>query len=192
MNTMQTVRGSAANRNKTTAKKKSGGWVFLVVALLSAYYLYPWKTAPDINPDIKVMFSPNGGIKQEIVDIIDKADSTVDIAMYSFTKREISWALVRAKERGIKIRVLLDRTQASNRNSKHNFLKNKGIDVRTMGTTMHHKFAVIDDKILITGSYNWTANAEARNVENILFIRNSPNLTSQYKEQFEELWERNQ
>lgn len=53
---------------------------------------------------------------------------------------------------------------------------------------MHHKFIVIDDEILITGSYNWTKGAAERNMENIIILKH-PDITSAYADEFEALWQ---
>ena len=66
--------------------------------------------------------------------------------------------MVDAKERGVKVRVILDATAATNGYSKHNYLRENGIDVKveSWGGKMHMKAAVIDSKHIIVGSMNWT------------------------------------
>jgi len=105
--------------------------------------------------------------------------------MYTFTNSRIAWALVKAYERGVRVRVLLDGQQASDKYSKGTFLSKRGIFVvyDRMPGLMHNKFCIIDDKIVITGSYNWTATAEEKNEENLLVIHDY-NVAKVYKERF--------
>jgi len=90
--------------------------------------------------------------------------------MYSFTYEPIAEAIIRAKNRGIKIRILMDKGQSEGKYSKYNYLLNNNIAIiqdRHAGI-MHNKIAIIDGKVLFTGSYNWSKSAEERNEENLL------------------------
>jgi cardiolipin hydrolase len=53
---------------------------------------------------------------------------------------------------------------------------------------MHHKFAIIDESVIVTGSFNWTTQAVKNNQENILFYENKE-LASRYIEEYNKLWE---
>ncbi|MCK4353340.1 phospholipase D family protein [candidate division WOR-3 bacterium] len=138
----------------------------------------------------RVLFSPNGGCTKEIIAQIDSSKKTIDIAMFSFTSDSIAFALVRAFDRGIKIRMLLDKQQAKSRYSKYEFLKNYGINTildRHSGY-MHNKIVVIDTAVVLTGSFNWTKNAEKRNEENLLVIDNEE-IVKVYQKRLGYLWE---
>jgi len=139
--------------------------------------------------DTKVYFSPNGGCQDAVIQEISKAQRTIVVAMYNLTAREISQELIKAKARGVQIRVFLDRGEGNGRYSKGRYLMNKGIDVRfyTGIGLMHHKFAVIDNRALITGSFNWTAAAERENQDNLMIITDE-NVVKQYAQRFEKLW----
>ena len=146
-------------------------------------------TAPIAHADTKVYFSPNGGCQEAVIREISKAQQSIDLAMYSITSREIAQALVKAKEREIKIRVVLDRSQTKEYYSKSKYLINKGLDVKfKLGPgLMHDKFAVIDGKVLLTGSFNWTASAEKKNAENLLVITDKE-IAEKFAKQFKHLW----
>jgi phosphatidylserine/phosphatidylglycerophosphate/cardiolipin synthase-like enzyme len=111
--------------------------------------------------------------------------------MYSLTKDGISQAVVRAHQRGVKVRVVVDKTQAGLQAADDELLEQSGIVVKRIsgmgGGLMHHKFAIIDDETILTGSYNWTDNATSRNSEN-LNVLCSP--IRSYKKEFERLWEK--
>jgi phosphatidylserine/phosphatidylglycerophosphate/cardiolipin synthase-like enzyme len=139
--------------------------------------------------ETKVYFSPNGGCQEAIVTEINKAHETIDIAMYALTSREIAQALVSAKGRNIKVKISLDIGQIKDHYSKGKYLIKKGLDVKFhMGPgLMHNKFAVIDDRVVITGSFNWTTTAEKKNAENLLIISDKE-IAQKYTKQFKHLW----
>jgi phosphatidylserine/phosphatidylglycerophosphate/cardiolipin synthase-like enzyme len=140
---------------------------------------------------IDALFSPNGGIQDRIVAEIDQETSTIDIAMYSFTADEIRDALIRAKDRGIQIRIVADSGQSSGQGGEIPTLEGLSFMVRRLsgfgGGLMHNKFMIVDQKILFTGSYNWSANAEDNSFENAVFIEGDGVIQS-FLSDFERLW----
>lgn len=142
-----------------------------------------------VYADSKVCFSPGGGCQGAVVTQISKAQRSIEIAMYSFTSREIAQALVEAKKRQVKVRIVLDNAQIKDPYSKSRYLMGKGINVKfRLGPgLMHNKFAVIDSRVLLTGSFNWTASADKKNAENLLIIM-SKELAQKYEKQFKLLW----
>ncbi len=150
--------------------------------------------------EIEVYFTPSYAAEYRLVYLIKHARRTIDVAMYSFTNRRFAQALVEAKRRGVKVRVLLDRsanTPGENKYTKYAYLKSHGIVVAFakphsrygVKGILHDKFAVFDDSIVETGSANWTASAFVRNDENILII-NRVDIANVYEEEFEDLWRR--
>jgi len=140
--------------------------------------------------NISICFSPNGNCVNEILELIQSSKKTIDAAIFSFTSLELSRALVEAKNRGVKIRVISDNAQADDKYSKYQYLKDSGIPARIDGSkgSMHDKFAVIDNKILITGSYNWSQSAETRNFENVVVIEDEK-IAKIFADEFERIWE---
>ena len=158
--------------------------------LLSALSLFLLLTlASTVYAETKVYFSPNGGCQEAVITEISKARKTIDIAMYSFSSREIAQALVEAKKRGVKIKIVLDNAQIKELFSKSRYLIGKGVSVKfRLGPgLMHNKFAVIDAKELLTGSFNWTASADKKNSENLLILSDKE-LAQKYAKQFKHLW----
>jgi len=140
--------------------------------------------------DIKVYFSPNGGCQEAVISEINKAKQGIDIAMYYLSSREIAQALVKAQENKVQVRIVLDQGQEIESASKSGYLIKHGFDkIRYhLGFgLMHNKFAIIDGKSLITGSFNWTKTAEERNEENLLVISDEGTI-EKYKERFNYLW----
>ena len=153
----------------------------------------PADPTPDVSfngvmlPDYA--FSPHGGIEAAIVKAIDAARSEADVAMFTFTSRNIMEALKRASARGVKVKLLLFIGQ------KFPFLqeaKSSRMDLRLKTGRlekgqMHNKFAVLDGRLLINGSYNWTATAENSNTENTIFTT-APEYVVPYKAEFDKLF----
>jgi phosphatidylserine/phosphatidylglycerophosphate/cardiolipin synthase-like enzyme len=137
----------------------------------------------------EVYFSLYDNPQKEIIKNINQAEAFINIAMYIFTDREIAIPLAKAQERGVKIRLYLDKDQADYKYSQSRFLVQKGIKTKISSNNyiMHHKFAIIDNRILLTGSYNWTFSANHRNDENLMVI-DDPEIIARYQNQFEKLW----
>ncbi|MDA8242774.1 MAG: phospholipase D-like domain-containing protein [Elusimicrobia bacterium] len=136
-------------------------------------------------------FSPGGETKADVISALDRAASSADIAVFSFYDEDIAGAAVNALKRGVKVRVLVDRVQAS-QSDVGSVLVKAGVQFRwSKGFAgkgvMHNKFAVLDGKLLMTGSFNWSTNAQQNNFEN-MFYTASPAYTEAYSAQFEELF----
>ncbi len=143
--------------------------------------------------DIALYFSPRGGCEAAIVNAIDSAELDISIAAYSFSSKPIGLALYRALKRGIIVRVLLDKRQPTAHYSMANELLTKGLVVRIdkRESSMHMKTIVIDGKLVILGSYNFTASAESRNAEILCFIT-SPAIATQTSKNWFKHWQHSQ
>lgn len=124
-----------------------------------------------------------------IIQQIDKAKESIDVAMYFFTSGPLAQALVRAEKRGVEVRAYLDPSQKTGRYSRTNELLAGGAEVKFKDGAglMHNKFCVIDSRVLITGSYNWTKAAEEKNDENILVIVDKE-VVGAFGKRFGEYW----
>jgi phosphatidylserine/phosphatidylglycerophosphate/cardiolipin synthase-like enzyme len=122
-----------------------------------------------------VYFSPNGGCTDAIVKAIHDAKTSILVQAYSFTSSPIAKALVSAKSPGMRIEVILDKSQRTEKYSSADFLHNMGIPVRidARHAIAHNKIIIIDGEVVITGSFNFTKSAERNNAENLLIIRDN-------------------
>jgi len=125
--------------------------------------------------DIQVYFSPQGGCTEAVVANLDKATNTVLVQAYSFTSAPIAKALVDAKKRGVKVQVILDKSQRTERYSSADFVQRAGIPtfIDAKHAIAHNKIMVIDGKTILTGSFNFTKAAEEKNAENLLVIQDA-------------------
>lgn len=134
---------------------------------------------------LDVCFSATENCVDRLTWWLRRANSSIHVMMYSFTEDELGDALAEALRRGVEVEVVFEENQV-NEYSEFWKLREVGVKVYLDGNRylMHHKVAVIDGVIVVTGSYNWSASAEDRNDENLLIIR-SASLASLYEEEFE-------
>ncbi|KAG0061813.1 hypothetical protein BGZ89_011150 [Linnemannia elongata] len=139
-----------------------------------------------INP----IFFPSEESFKQLIKTLDGAKKTLDICVYTITDDHLANAIIKAHERGVKVRIISDSEKAEDLGSDVNRLRdNNDIPTRVDNSKsfMHHKFAVIDDQLVINGSYNWTKGARFDNKEN-LTLTNSPKAVQGFKGEFERLW----
>ncbi|MWL90654.1 phospholipase D family protein [Cupriavidus sp. SW-Y-13] len=130
-------------------------------------------------------FVPDGPSCQDmIVDAIHRTRRQLLIQAYSFTNKEIAKAVVEAHQRGVDVRVIVDKSQSSERYTSATFLKNAGIAVviDTKPAIAHNKVMVFDEQAVFTGSFNFTKSAEERNAENGMLIRGDSAVVKAYSD----------
>jgi phosphatidylserine/phosphatidylglycerophosphate/cardiolipin synthase-like enzyme len=149
------------------------GLIALVACCLCVQQAQP--QAPSRSSAIEVSFSPNGGCTEAVVRQLQAANKTVLVQAYSFTSAPIAKALVEAHQRGVKVQVILDKSQRTEKYSSATFLDNAGIPtfIDAAHAIAHNKVMVIDGGTVITGSFNFTKAAEQHNAENLLVIQDS-------------------
>jgi phosphatidylserine/phosphatidylglycerophosphate/cardiolipin synthase-like enzyme len=139
---------------------------------------------------IESYFSPTDGTSAKIVNAINSANYSLDIAMFTFINNSIGDAVVAAKNRGVNVRCIIE--NVSYFGSEYNKLLAAGISVLSHENTtydLHHKYCIIDavnatsDPIVVTGSHNWTNSAESDYDENTLMIHDVV-IANQYLEEF--------
>ena len=141
-------------------------------------------------PGTRVLFSPKGGTSKELARMIKAAKKEIVVAAYAFSSKYLGTALSDAIKRSVKVRIILDGENARKAYSIDEWLAGEGIDVRFIevaGGSMHHKFILIDGKLLMTGSYNFTNESEFRNHEAAIFTNNKV-LIQSFATEFERLW----
>ena len=136
-----------------------------------------------------VYFTPPANAAGAIVKAIDASEREVLVQAYGFTHNGIAQALVRAHQRGVRVRVLLDQKSDTSNRYVIGVLSDAQIELREDGkhAIAHNKVMVIDQSIVITGSFNFTNSAATRNAENFLVLR-SADLADQYRAQWQSHW----
>jgi len=142
-------------------------------------------------PPAEACFSPGDGCVQRIRGLFEQARGTADVCVFTITDDRLSDVILAAHRRGVAIRILTDNEKAYDVGSDTFRFRAAGIATRVDATEyhMHHKFAIFDRRILVTGSYNWTRSAAEYNEENMLITYDLPAI-AQFQKVFEKLWAR--
>ena len=145
-----------------------------------------------VKPSIfEVHFFPNSAKEIHLINLISKTKISLDIAMFTINNVRIAAEIKNIFYRGIKLRIISDGECIKMPSSNIYSLAAIGINIKTDDSVryhMHHKFCVIDNSVVVTGSFNWTDQAVNHNQENLLFIENK-NLAMKYSSEFQRLWD---
>lgn len=141
------------------------------------------------TPRAEAFFSPGEHCVQAIIGHLARARDTIDICVFTVTDDRISDAILGAKGRGVRVRLITDDDKSLDLGSDIDRFVRGGIDVALDPdpSHMHHKFAIFDSETLLTGSYNWTRSAASENRDNVL-VTNDPRLVAAFTREFEKLW----
>jgi phosphatidylserine/phosphatidylglycerophosphate/cardiolipin synthase-like enzyme len=188
--------------------------VFLALVGLAAIFVWPavdtWRpTATGVSSDwYEIHFTTptypdrpetrRGGIDERLVALIDSAQRTVDIAVYEFDLQNAAQAMARAKARGVTLRMVTDSDTLAREEPTHRDQETRNAlrTVRTAGipivgdnrrAIMHHKFAVVDGTVVLTGSWNFTVGDTYRLNNNVVIFR-VPQLAANFSAEFEKMF----
>lgn len=136
------------------------------------------------------LFFPSESSERRLIQVLDEAKSELLVCVFTITNNHLRDALMRAHERGVNVRVIAD----------DECMKQPGSDIYTLrafgilcesdsnpSAHMHNKFVIVDNSLLVTGSFNWTVAGVDSNQENLVLIEDFE-LSRQYKQEFEKLW----
>jgi phosphatidylserine/phosphatidylglycerophosphate/cardiolipin synthase-like enzyme len=139
------------------------------------------------TPKLTTCFTPGQDCTGMIVAAIDGAKAEILVQAYSLSAKPLINALGRARLRGVKVRVILDKADERNRDSAGARLIAKRIlpQVDTGVASAHNKVMIIDRDTVITGSFNFTTAAQKKNAENVLLIKGHPDITAAYAKNWE-------
>lgn len=146
------------------------------------------------KPDAtQAFFTRSTSVAQVIERLLKTAKISVDAALYRLSHPHLARALHDAAERGVQVRVILDKGKYEMTQATRDLLTEFNIPYRLMSgrdgrwAKMHHKFAVLDGRLAMAGSYNWTLESEEQNFEDLLVLREHHQV-HEFAEEFEALW----
>ena len=160
--------------NTLTAKTRKRVAVFLLLGLVASISWWQSVSAePQPAEILGIYFTPPAGGATGLIRQIDSSKKSIKVMAYGFTALPLSEALIRAHRRGVKVELIQDEKSSYNNRDAVSQMIEAGIDVRSDGkhAIQHNKVMLIDDSIVITGSYNFTNSAEKRNAENIIILK---------------------
>lgn len=137
-------------------------------------------------PSVAVHFSPKGGCTEAIVRELQSARREILVLAYSFTNKAIAQALIDAKLRGVHVDIVLDHSNEKEEHTDLHFFLEQGLVpvIDSHHAIAHNKVMVLDSRTVITGSFNFTNQAENENAENMLIIKGHPELVGSYRKDF--------
>lgn len=141
---------------------------------------------------IGIYFSPHAGCENAVLEWVQKANQSLHILIYSFTLDSIGDALIARHKQNIDVKVVFEKDQIS-QYSDYQRLRDVGVQVRsdTNSGYMHNKLMVVDGNYVLTGSFNWSSNAENVNDENLVVLRGSQT-ASAYESEFSKVWDQSE
>jgi phosphatidylserine/phosphatidylglycerophosphate/cardiolipin synthase-like enzyme len=157
----------------------------ILLFLALTFYCSPTLFAEAVNAKVTVCFTPQKNCTKEIVNAINQAQQSILVQAYSFTSRPIVQALARAHDKKVAVKIIVDKSTTKYRYGPLKIFRQHQMPLwvdylpSLHRGIAHNKIMIIDNKIIITGSFNFTAAAQKRNVENVLIIE-SPELAQQY------------
>ena len=157
---------------------------FIIIFILFQY------NASALN---RVCFSPNDGIcscEKNVTEMLDLSTETADLGIYALNNKNITNAIVSAAKRGVKIRAVYDRSQSTLSAPFLDKLKDAGVECYyNHGHKIeHNKFIIVDNQIVMNGSFNFTETAEHKNSENCT-IHDNINVVKAFSDRFDYLFD---
>ncbi|KAF9135106.1 hypothetical protein BGW39_004738 [Mortierella sp. 14UC] len=140
---------------------------------------------------VSPVFFPSEESFENFIKTLSGAKKSLDICVFTITDNEVADVVIQAHRRGVRVRIISDDDKSEDQGADvKRFARDHDIPTRVDGSPshMHHKFAIIDDALVMTGSYNWTKGARYQNRED-LCLTNSAKAVRAFKDEFEKLWE---
>lgn len=136
---------------------------------------------------VESYFSPSDFTNREILEELQDAENSIRFALLTFTKDDLAEAMIAQVQSGLEVRGIIE--NINDNGSEFTKILNAGINVvdHTPSALLHHKYAIIDDETVITGSHNWSNAADQQNDENTLIIHD-PSIANQFRQEFEARW----
>ena len=135
-------------------------------------------------------FSPGDTCLRRLCDLMRGCRDTLDICVFTIADDRLTEAILDCHARGVQVRVVSDNDKQHDSGSDIARLRDRGVPVRLDDAPyhMHHKFALVDGRVLANGSFNWTRSATEKNDENLV-VTDDANLVRVFGLQFEKLWQ---
>lgn len=148
----------------------------------------PYPSVQIGTTQVNVFFSPRGGGQQAVLQELQSARQRILFMTFSLTDKTAGEIIQQKMAQGLQVEGVFDSWLGASQYSLFNPLKESGLNVRKDGNEalLHHKVIIVDNTV-ITGSYNYSANAENSNNENFLIIKNAPEIAQAYIEEYQRI-----
>lgn len=137
---------------------------------------------------VQVLFAPEDGVAERIVERVKQATSQIRFLAFSFTHDDIGQAMLSKGRAGVSVSGVFEKTGSETRFSEYGPMKQAGFDVYQDGNryAMHHKVIVLDGRTTLFGSFNFSDSADRDNDENLLIV-DDPGFAARYLEEVERM-----
>lgn len=163
------------------------------ICTLGLAAMLAFSSAAQAAPGVEVGFSPEGSARALVLKVIGEARRSIQVLAYAFQAPDIAEALVAAQKRGVEIRVVVDKERNTGKASKAamDFVVRNGVALRTNARFhLHHDKTIIVDSLTIqTGSFNYAPSAETKNSENVVVIREMPEVAARFLSHWQSRWD---
>jgi phosphatidylserine/phosphatidylglycerophosphate/cardiolipin synthase-like enzyme len=142
---------------------------------------------------MEIKFARSESVAEVIIQRLHEASNSIDGALYRFNHPGLAHAMEDVAKRGVRIRLLVDGNKYKESRTTQELLSGDTIPFRLAfgrqgrGSKMHHKFVILDQQTVLTGSYNWTYESEDENQENLLILHDAYSVEA-YTREFKALW----
>lgn len=139
----------------------------------------------------EVLFSPGQDIPENLGFYLSQAKKSIEVCVYTISDEKLAKCLIAMHKKGIKVRIITDNHKMQDAGSQIKAMAREGINVKIDNSKyhMHNKFGIIDDRIIFTGSYNWTYTAQQYNQENLIITTNYT-IVHKFIDEFDQLWDK--
>lgn len=141
------------------------------------------------DTELEVLFSPEDPVQERLVDLLKSAQQSIYFMAFSFTDDKMGKVISERAKAGVEVHGVFEKLGSKSKYSEYGRLKRQKLDVKRDGNKgiMHHKVMVIDKKIVITGSYNFSKNADRSNDENVVVLH-SEAVAQQYLDEYQRVY----
>lgn len=142
---------------------------------------------------MEVKFARSESVAEALMSLLRATSRSIDAALYRLNHPRLARALEEAVERGVRVRLVVDGNKYNESRATQELLARAIIPFRLAygrrgpGSKMHHKFVILDQQTVLTGSYNWTLESEDENYENLVILEEAQPVEA-YTREFEALW----
>jgi phosphatidylserine/phosphatidylglycerophosphate/cardiolipin synthase-like enzyme len=142
---------------------------------------------------MEVKFASGASVAEVVLRLLRSTSRTIDAALYRLNNPALAAALEEAVKRGVQVRLLVDGNKYKESRATQELLAGAIVPFRLAygrkgcGPKMHHKFVILDQQSVLTGSYNWTLESESENHENLVILEEAQPVEA-YAKEFEALW----
>lgn len=151
---------------------------------------FPSESASENNVQFSSSKNSSNQSLEQLIQHVSSAKNSIDLCLYMVTIHNLGKPIFDLMESSkVRVRLIVDHSFAQVSGSLVSELRKRGAFVRSKKSDylMHHKFAIIDGRLILSGSFNWTMQAAMGNEENVI-VSSESNIVKPFCNHFEKMW----